>query len=57
MRQLAAADARSNASGYHAIPPHQWVCDDCLVAFFTIIAKHSRIGEPPRSHQGDERST
>jgi hypothetical protein len=25
-----------------AIPAHQWVCDDGLVAFFTIIATHSR---------------
>jgi hypothetical protein len=46
MRQVAAA-----------IPPHQWICDDCLVAFFTIIAAHSRIGERPRYKQEDERST
>jgi hypothetical protein len=39
------------------IPSHQWVCDDCLEAFFTIIATHSRVGERPRSDQGDERST
>jgi hypothetical protein len=30
------------------IPAHQWVCDDCLVAFFTIISTHSHIGERPR---------
>ena len=40
-----------------ALPAHQWVCDDCLEAFFTLIATHSRIGEPPRSHLGDEPST
>jgi hypothetical protein len=28
-----------------SMPPHQWACDDCLVAFFTIIATHSRIRE------------
>jgi hypothetical protein len=33
------------------IPAHQWVCDDCLVAYFTIIATHRRIGEC--RHQGD----
>ena len=33
------------------IPAHQWVCDDCLIAYFTIIATHSPIDEPPR--QGD----
>jgi len=33
------------------IPAHQWVCDDCLVAYFTIIATHCRIGEC--RHQGD----
>jgi len=33
------------------IPAHQWVCDDWLVAYFTIIATHRRIGE--RGHQGD----
>jgi hypothetical protein len=33
------------------IPARQWVCDDCLVAYFTIIATHRRIDE--RRHQGD----
>jgi hypothetical protein len=36
-----------------SIPPHQWVCDDGLVAFFTIIATRSRSSERPRYHQGD----
>jgi hypothetical protein len=33
------------------MPADQWVCDDCLVAYFTIISTHSRISERP--HQGD----
>ena len=36
------------------IPPHQWVCDDCLGAFFTIIAKHSRTGEPPNVEENPD---
>jgi hypothetical protein len=48
MRQVATADARSHASGYHRHTAASVVCDDCFVAFFTIIATHSRIGERPR---------
>ena len=38
-------------NGVTLIPADQWVCDDCLVAFFINIATHSRISERP--HQGD----
>jgi hypothetical protein len=36
-----------------SIRPHQWVSDDRFVAFFTIIATHSRVSDQPRYHQGD----
>jgi hypothetical protein len=35
------------------IPAHQWVCDDCLLVFFTIISAHSRIVERQQYQQGD----
>jgi hypothetical protein len=48
---VATGNARSYAQGCHYHAFHQWVCDDWLVAYFTIIATHRRIGE--RGHQGD----